>query len=116
MAEAYYGVKAHPACNTRWGHTCQEPTGRNCIIIGCELEAGTRWGPYWCPDHDAFRIDRIDREMAKIKAEVEAGKADDGQLDPWTCQGVNKNGKHCQRKGRTTTGGTFFCHTHKDQA
>lgn len=43
-----------------------EPSGRTCIEPGCDKPAGTPWGPYWCPDHDDERIERIDRQLAQI--------------------------------------------------
>lgn len=48
---------AHPNCTT--AHACQRPSGRVCVEPGCNLEAGTLWGPYWCPDHDRDRLNGI---------------------------------------------------------
>lgn len=47
--------ESHPKC--RDGHVCQVPSGRTCL--DCDQPAGTRWGPYWCPDCDKKRLDRI---------------------------------------------------------
>ena len=55
---------AHPDCHEV--HVCQEPSGRTCIESGCAVPAGTLWGPYWCPDHDRDRIDRISGQLEQI--------------------------------------------------
>ena len=68
----YYGETTHPDCGPETGHVCQEPSGQTCWTEGCDRDAGTKWGPYWCPDHDAARIDRISHQMAKILDEVDA--------------------------------------------
>jgi len=70
MTEPYYGVGTHLQCSAETGHTCQKPSGRVCATEGCELPAGTDWGPYWCPDHDAERIDRISRQFDDIMRQV----------------------------------------------
>lgn len=57
-------MTAHPKCVD--GHVCQEPSGRTCIESGCNEAAGTRWGPYWCPDHDRERLDRIGASLDRI--------------------------------------------------
>jgi len=57
---------AHPQCQTSAGHICQEPSGRVCIEDGCAGDAGTWWGPYWCPAHDAQRLDGISASLAEI--------------------------------------------------
>lgn len=49
--------RAHPNCHTERGHICQQPSGRRCV--DCGEPAGTLWGPYWCPDCDMKRLDRI---------------------------------------------------------
>lgn len=70
MTRPYYGEGTHPHCNPDDGHVCQEPSGLTCATEGCDRPAGTGWGPYWCPDHDAERIDRISRQFADIMKEV----------------------------------------------
>lgn len=65
------GGTAHPKCDK--GHICQEPSGRICIERGCEEQAGTWWGPYWCPDHDKERLDRISDAFDEIAAAFEGG-------------------------------------------
>jgi hypothetical protein len=55
---------SHPNCAD--GHTCQKPSGRVCIEQGCSEPAGTGWGPFWCPDHDQERLDRITRQLDEI--------------------------------------------------
>jgi len=55
---------AHPNCTN--GHVCQVPSGRQCIEVGCDNDAGTHWGPYWCPEHDQERLERIDRQMEDL--------------------------------------------------
>lgn len=50
---------SHPNCERPNRHICQKPSGRTCIEAGCDRSAGTLWGPLWCPEHDAERLDRI---------------------------------------------------------
>jgi hypothetical protein len=57
---------AHPMCRTERGHVCHEPSGRVCIEKGCAEPAGTWWGPYWCPEHDAQRLDGISASLVDI--------------------------------------------------
>ena len=64
----------HPGCVRPNGHVCQRPSGRVCVEDGCGEPAGTRWGPCWCPEHDAVRIDRIEAGFAAVAAEFEAQK------------------------------------------
>lgn len=57
---------SHPDCVRKsWGvlHYCQIPSGRECVEIGCDREAGTQWGPLWCPDHDLERLDRVTKSL-----------------------------------------------------
>lgn len=56
--------RSHPKCGIE--HICQVPTGKECIEIGCHDEAGTRWGPMWCPKHDQERLDRVSTQMADL--------------------------------------------------
>jgi hypothetical protein len=49
--------KSHPNCWGPDGHVCQQPSGRDCI--DCGQAAGTLWGPYWCPDCDVKRLDKL---------------------------------------------------------
>jgi hypothetical protein len=57
---------SHPNCSTE--NTCQQPSGRVCIERGCGEEAGTLWGPLWCPDHDRERLDRISLSLDGLAA------------------------------------------------
>jgi hypothetical protein len=56
-------TRSHPKCWGPQGHICQEPSGRACIEKGCDQPAGTHWGPYWCPEHDVERLDRISANL-----------------------------------------------------
>lgn len=60
-------MPAHPNCRGPEGHVCQVPSGRPCYETGCEKEAGTLWGPHWCPDHDMERIERISAQMKDLQ-------------------------------------------------
>lgn len=55
---------SHAMCND--GHKCQRPSGRVCIEGGCRESAGTLWGPYWCPDHDRMRLDRVSKDLDEV--------------------------------------------------
>jgi hypothetical protein len=68
MTEPYYGNTAHPNCGPATGHVCAKPSGQICFETGCGEPAGTLWGPLWCPDHDAERIDRISALLAPRRA------------------------------------------------
>lgn len=61
--------RAHPKCwlGDHYVHDCHEPSGRTCL--DCDEPAGTPWGPYWCPDCDVRRLDRISAGFAAIQAE-----------------------------------------------
>ncbi len=59
---------SHELCRQEGHHICQELSGRVCDEPGCEQAAGTWWGPYWCPEHDQERLDRI---SAQLKALIE---------------------------------------------
>jgi hypothetical protein len=59
-------MSAHPNCGD--GHVCQRPSGRRCYEPDCGEEAGTLWGPLWCPDHDRMRLDRISASLQALKA------------------------------------------------
>lgn len=59
---------SHPRCTRPTGHTCQQPSGRTCIEAGCDEPAGTLWGPVWCPEHDAVRLDQCSAGLAEIEA------------------------------------------------
>lgn len=60
--------KSHPQCWGPGGHVCQVPSGRDCI--DCGQPAGTAWGPYWCPDCDVKRLDKISANLESIQAEL----------------------------------------------
>jgi hypothetical protein len=59
---------SHPICSD--GHVCQQPSGRTCVEKGCLEPAGTFWGPMWCPEHDAQRLDRITASLSQISASL----------------------------------------------
>jgi hypothetical protein len=40
--------------------------GSTCIEDGCTSEAGTLWGKYWCPRHNAERLDRISSQFENL--------------------------------------------------
>ena len=67
MPEPYFSTTTHLDCTPEKGHVCQVPSGRVCDVGGCGEPAGTHWGPYWCPDHDAERIDRISASLRDIE-------------------------------------------------
>lgn len=58
-------MRAHP--NFVDGHVCQKPSGRDCYVDDCPEPAGTLWGPYWCPEHDRERIDRISQQLDELR-------------------------------------------------
>jgi hypothetical protein len=64
-------LRSHPNCWGPAGHICQEPSGRACIEKGCDQPAGTHWGPYWCPEHDVERLDRISANLDSMLATLE---------------------------------------------
>jgi hypothetical protein len=64
--EPYYGNTAHPNCGPATGHVCAKPSGQICFESGCGEQAGTPWGPLWCPDHDAERLDRIRAQLTEL--------------------------------------------------
>lgn len=59
-------TRPHQSCwNEEYGiyqHVCYKPSGRDCVE-DCGAEAGTWWTPYWCPDCDVIRLDRITRQL-----------------------------------------------------
>lgn len=57
---------AHPQCVREGTHMCFEPSGRTCIEQGCDEPAGTSWGPYWCPEHDEERLNRISASLSDL--------------------------------------------------
>ena len=65
---------AHPNCHGPRGHVCQEPSipPRACIERGCPEEAGTLWGPLWCPRHDEERLERVTAELKALELELDA--------------------------------------------
>lgn len=72
MATPYYGETSHPGCSDQTGHTCQELSGRTCV--DCPEPAGTLWGPMWCPDDDARRLDKVSAGFAAIARELKSGR------------------------------------------
>lgn len=69
--------RAHARCwrGDHYEHNCHEPSGRSCIE--CGAPAGTPWGPYWCPDCDVVRLDRVSAGLAEIAASFK--EATDGE-------------------------------------
>jgi hypothetical protein len=61
--------QSHPNCHTEAGHVCQKPSGRACVE-GCGRQAGTLWGPYWCPECDMKRLDRVSAGFDTISASL----------------------------------------------
>jgi len=57
---------SHPNCTRPGAHVCHRPSGRVCIERGCGEPAGTLWGPLWCPEHDAERLDHVSRQMEAL--------------------------------------------------
>jgi hypothetical protein len=57
-------MSAHPDCQTPAGHVCQKPSGRRCV--DCNEPAGTLWGPYWCPDCDETRLNRVSAQIQAL--------------------------------------------------
>jgi hypothetical protein len=57
---------AHTPCMEAGEHICQQPSGRTCVEPDCTQGAGTWWGPYWCPEHDKERLDRISDQLDAI--------------------------------------------------
>lgn len=64
--------ESHAKCKP--DHICQEPSGRLCVEAGCGKEAGTWWGPYWCPEHDKERLDRVSAGFDSILASLEGNR------------------------------------------
>jgi len=103
---SYYGTESHPNCNSKAGHVCQDLTGKTCWTDGCEEPAGTLWGPYWCPDHDAERLDRISAGMRSILEEFN---------DTSQCIGTTAKGVRCRRTHKGHAEGGYLCPTHRWQ-
>jgi hypothetical protein len=70
-------MSSHNLCENGGRHVCQRPSGRTCVEDGCDQEAGTLWGPYWCPEHDKERLDRVSSSLDKIMDDLRKG-ADNG--------------------------------------
>jgi hypothetical protein len=52
-------TESHSRCTETGRHVCQRPSGGVCVESACEEQAGTLWGPMWCPEHDKERLDRV---------------------------------------------------------
>ena len=66
--------RPHPGCLTggMYEHIlCVRLSGRACIE--CGEPAGTAWGPYFCPDCDVERLDRIDASLEEIRRSFNDG-------------------------------------------
>ena len=50
--------------------TERKPTLRKCFERDCDEPAGGRWSPYWCPTHDAERVERISRSLDEMTADI----------------------------------------------
>ena len=62
--------RAHAKCwrDDHYEHVCQQPSGHLCGEQPCDLKAGTDWGPFFCPDHDVQRLERVSAGLADIAA------------------------------------------------
>lgn len=60
-------LRAHPDCTDQ--HVCGKPSERVCIEQECKEPAGTLWGPYWCPDHDQQRLNRVTQQFHALHTE-----------------------------------------------
>ena len=60
--------RSHPECwqGDHYEHSCHEPSGRSCVE--CGAPAGTPWGPYFCPECDVVRLDRIEANLLALGA------------------------------------------------
>jgi hypothetical protein len=67
-------AEAHEQCVAADKHICQKPSGRQCIEDECTEAAGTWWGPYWCPEHDKQRLDRISLQLENLLGHLENKK------------------------------------------
>ena len=61
--------RSHPECwqGDHYEHSCHEPSGRSCVE--CGAPAGTPWGPYFCPECDVIRLDRIDANLRALNGD-----------------------------------------------
>lgn len=59
-------LNGHPKCLQAGHHTCQKPSGLTCYE--CDNPAGTDWGPYWCPDHDSRRVERLLQQLQELSS------------------------------------------------
>lgn len=59
--------RSHPGCwqGDHYQHICHQPSGMLCI--DCDRPAGTPWGPYFCPEHDVDRLDRISNQLEALQ-------------------------------------------------
>jgi len=62
--------RSHPDCwvGDHYEHHCLTPSGMSCL--DCGRPAGTPWGPYWCPECDVDRLDRIAAQLYRIAGEA----------------------------------------------
>lgn len=54
------------------GNSAKYHAGKPCIEPGCDLPAGTMWGPHWCFACNVKRIRRITKKLETL--------ADGGEL------------------------------------
>ena len=64
------------------GNSPEYHSGKPCRVKGCKAPAGTWWGPHWCQEHNAERLERIGANLndmarkAELRAAVEKETAD----------------------------------------
>lgn len=46
-------------------------TGEMCIVPGCKEPAGTKWGKFWCFDHNVERIIKINSQFESLLSKEE---------------------------------------------
>ncbi len=65
-------TRAHAKCwkGDHYEHVCQKPSGHLCGEQPCDQTAGTDWGPFFCPDHDVQRLERVSAGFADLKASL----------------------------------------------
>lgn len=59
-------MASHQMCIDAGQHVCIVLSGRTCDKEGCGKPAGTLWGEYFCPQHDAERLDNIISQLRPL--------------------------------------------------